>query len=563
MANAAWAIAKHYSNDKQILPPSFDRQNNALYSKGDSGSASHISLSQMWDLEEEGKNVQETRVLETLDDIALQLMDTMAKKTTRLDGGGGGGWRKPMNEAETSMVCWAYAILYPRNVPAGWELPPRVGRWEDEKQTQTETMQRTNNGNDDTITFETVQDSNNVVMQEEFKPTTVVDKLFDAMAQSIVRPQNDGLSTIQRCQWKELSTIAWSYANRGYCQSASSLNLILNLADAATARIEKASWVGGCDDILARDATQIAWALGVMQSDNYKLSDTLEQFISVINDNLLDNTKSRPFEHWTSADCVQMAVALAHGRLDRQTLLQEIYGEAVRSMQADLGPDRPSSETRTNKDFQDFELVVLLWVQARLYLTKDSGQVFDDFAELLPRTLLSRMGMANGASESSLRDIRKAFDGIDFGAQEQANLVWSLTVLEKYNSKDSIQLLRTIFSVCSATCTNGKPIRLEHAHQLWQSIFILEQECPEAIETVDEKTFNFLKDMWDQEKTRPKSSSARHEALSETLNFMGVKHYNEHDEDIDLALVLKTDSKWTHVAELCDSEDCKQRVAVE
>ena len=71
--------------------------------------------------------------------------------------------------------------------------------------------------------------------------------------------------------------------------------------------------------------------------------------------------------------------------------------------------------------------------------------------------------------------------------------------------------------------------------------------------------------MWDQEKSRHKTSSARHRALSETLNFMGVKHYNEHDEDIDLALVLKTDSKWTHSAENCDDEngDYKQRVAVE
>jgi hypothetical protein len=44
---------------------------------------------------------------------------------------------------------------------------------------------------------------------------------------------------------------------------------------------------------------------------------------------------------------------------------------------------------------------------------------------------------------------------------------------------------------------------------------------------------------------------------------MGVKHYNEHDEDIDLALVIKTDSKWTNTSENTDSSEYKQRVAVE
>jgi len=575
LANVAWAIAKHYCSDELIIPPvsasAFDKSASVSFMQGEAGDASTVSLSEMWDLEEdtdgEDEYPSERRVLETLENIADQLMDTMSMSMDGQEENSFG--KKDMNEVEMSMVCWAYAVLYPRNVPTGWELPPRVGQMEKLEKEAMERISDNNNDNDnpkkDTMTFETVQDMtdrSDTRMEEEFIATSFVDRLFDAMAETIVRQQKDGLSMIQICGWKELSTITWSYANRGYCQSNAALDLILHIADAAIARIEKASWVRGCGDILPRDLSEIAWALGVMQSDNYYLSNSLEDFITVINNNLVENGSDRPLKNWKSADCVQMAIALGHGRLDRQFLLKEIYGEALRSIKE----GRINQYNDGNqKQFQDFELVVLLWVQARLYLTKELGEIFDDFAEIVPGKLLYRMHMADSASSKSLEDIQTGFDRIHLGAQQQANLAWSLTVLEKYNSRDSIDILRCIFNVCSASCNDRNFIRVEHGHQLWQSIFILDQECPEAIEGIDEQTFKFLKNMWDQEKSRHKTSSARHRALSETLNFMGVKHYNEHDEDIDLALVLKTDSKWTHSAENCDDEngDYKQRVAVE
>lgn len=117
--------------------------------------------------------------------------------------------------------------------------------------------------------------------------------------------------------------------------------------------------------------------------------------------------------------------------------------------------------------------------------------------------------------------------------------------------------------VCDKSCKAGEQIRLEHAHQLWQAICILEGDCPEAVQSVDSKTKQFMKNVWYQEKSRHKSSSARHRALSQTLDFMGVKHYNEHDEDIDLAIVLKNESKWTMTAEHGDVEESTQKVAVE
>ncbi len=579
LANVSWAIAKHYSMDEHVLPPT--SSSHVSYTQGKAGDGSTVSLSERWDLDDEAddedKYASERQVLETLELIADQLMHTMKRQTDIDDIGGSGGgnggqrWRKELNEVEISMVCWAYAIVYPRNVPAGWELPPRVEQME---KLEKEAMERmyydqndgTTSSKKNSITFETVREmtSNSRVQDEQdFVPTFYADKLFDAMAKTIVHPEKGGMSMLQKCGWKELSTITWSYANRGYCQSNAALNLILNIADAAIARIEKASWVDGCDDILPRDLSEIAWSLGVMQSDNYSLSNSLEDFVTVINDNMVENGSYRPLKNWKSADCIQMAVALGHGRLDRQYFLKEIYSEALHSMKERQASQHEGGGNQNN--FQDFELVVLLWVQARLYLTKELGQVFDDFAEMVPGILLYRMHMADSSADKSLEEVRTGFNRIRLGAQEQANLAWSLTVLEKYKSRDSIDILRCIFTVYSASCHEGALIRVEHGHQLWQSIFILEQECSEAIERVDEETFHFLKSMWEQEKARHKTSSARHQALSETLTFMGVQHYNEHDEDIDLALVIKTDSKWTHLAETSDDEnyDKKQRIAVE
>lgn len=564
LSNAAWAIAKHYSMDKDVLPPS-DYFHNSLVKETstcmDSG---------------------EQTTLRTLEEIAEQLIDIMEGMEGERERKEGIA-KKPINEVEMSMVCWAYAIVYPRNMPAGWELPRRLGKM---KSSSSSKKQGDENGNE--FVFETFNDRSSASAWEDtydkemFIPTSTVDRLYDAMAIHILQPQKvtskankhkqPGISRasnsmIYNCSWKELSTITWSLANRGYCQSEAAVNLILNLSSEAMDRIDHAilqkcsgenenDSKGSGVDILPRDISEMAWALGVMQSDNYYLADSLEHFVDAAEEyvKLNSNSHDRPLHKWKSADCLQMAVALAHGRLDRQFLLKEIYSEALHSIQAD------ANNKKGGKYFQDFELVILLWVQARLYLTEDVGDVYEDFVNVLPSTLISRMNKNNKGGHHHET----------FGSQEQANIAWSLTVLEKYNSPAARKLLRSIFTNCSASCKEG--ISLEHAHQLWQSIFILQDQCPDVVDSIDGNAVTFLKEMWDQEKTRRKTSSARHKALSETLDFMGVQHYNEHDEDIDVALVLKTDSSWTQNATTCESslhgsdhggDDYTQRVAVE
>ena len=75
--------------------------------------------------------------------------------------------------------------------------------------------------------------------------------------------------------------------------------------------------------------------------------------------------------------------------------------------------------------------------------------------------------------------------------------------------------------------------------------------------------YSFVRDSWFREKSRPKLSSKRHKNISKTLDLMGVLHYNEYDEDIDVAIVLKLDSEWNRPADKGYGTEIKRKVAVE
>ena len=82
LANAAWAIAKHYCSDEQILPPTFHNSVEKEYLQGKAGGTSMVSLSEVWDLEEEINSEEEYRsekkLLVTLENIANELMRTLS-----------------------------------------------------------------------------------------------------------------------------------------------------------------------------------------------------------------------------------------------------------------------------------------------------------------------------------------------------------------------------------------------------------------------------------------------------------------------------------------------------
>jgi hypothetical protein len=614
LANSSWAIAKHYSMDNSILPAQIQKQISQKQYNGQS----FISLREEWNLNEvevqqniddnssnsnannnkdKDEDCSKQRVLETLDEIAQSLINSIREQVyTQRQGRRADIMNKDQKGtvkiAEISMICWAYSTIYPRQCPAGWKYPSLMGRMNDNSNSsinnkmnarknktrgssvlkEIESNNDYNNDYDnDTVLFERREQDIGTRRMSQFQeeeevkePSSLVDKLFDVIAQRLVLRQNGSLTMVEQLKWKELSTVAWAYAHRGFCSSYASVTLISQLADVAINRLENL----GLEDEgsvfesipIARDISETAWALGILQTDNFVFSDALEEFIDVIASTCVTMDQSRPLKEWTSADCVQLAVAMAHGRLDDIGLLKNIYDEAVHSLKEEL-KFSSSMSASSNKSFQSWELSVLLWVQARLFLTKELGQVFDEYAELLPRVLLLRMkNVNNGSNIDDIKSLKKLFRSIGLKSQEKANLCWSLTVLEKVDSPEAKQLVQAIFKKTALSCSNGEQIKLEHAHQLWQSIFLLGFPSDEV---VTDEFLSFLRDSWDQEKARRKSSSARHQALSETLDFMGVSHYNEHDEDIDVAIVLKSESKWLNAASKCDLPDYETKVAVE
>jgi len=174
-------------------------------------------------------------------------------------------------------------------------------------------------------------------------------------------------------------------------------------------------------------------------------------------------------------------------------------------------------------------------------LTEQEGVEFDEFTEDAPLFFLK-----------ALREKRGSFTECRIGPQEQANIVWSLVTLEKYHSTEAIILIDLIFAEAARSCKKNRSIQLEHAHQLWQAYFMLEEDCPEAVKRIPKWFVTYLKGKWSIEKARDKKSSARHRSLSSTLQLMGVDHINEHDEDIDVAIILQPNAQWVHETDMDD-----------
>ena len=143
--------------------------------------------------------------------------------------------------------------------------------------------------------------------------------------------------------------------------------MMTNLVGEATRRM--IAWRRGdgaaADSILPRDAIQIAWALGMMGSDNGNVGNALVHLVDAIRGHWINGRKSRrPLAGWTCVDLAQMATAMAHDRLDNQDVLPAVYEESLGRILAGSGGG-----------FSTSEISILLWVQARLYLTPKFGEV--------------------------------------------------------------------------------------------------------------------------------------------------------------------------------------------
>jgi hypothetical protein len=587
LCNACWAIAKHYDRDPSLLPPPPE-----AISKS---SETAFGTAERWDILDDeppgGHNnkeyklqAQQQRVDETIDEIAYQLTLILdesetfsAKDTTTTEEPEQRKKARPQpvqaKVGEICMATWAYGKLRPRSIPPGWEIPPQLGQLPNAKN-EAEKFVRTTS----MITFEQQwgsfgetsktdkKRSNNVEDDEDslFSSESITGQLFDAVGASLCRsPAAMGItvaddttnydddddtniyagSCLETCSWSELANVAWSFASHGRCKSRESQTLLQGIAREASYRLK----VGGkaMQDFLIRDIAQLLWALGTLQADNFRLADDLVVLVESLSTYLRLGEKAPSFgrgrrlARWSCADLVQVALSLAHARIDELNLLRAIYEESHHRVLEEAHNDFNDQDGR--RSFRPWEVSILLWAQARLYLKEEQGSQFEEFAADAPKFFLS-----------SLARNRQTLAERGIGAQEQANIVWSLTVLEHHQSQDSIELINRIFHEAADACENQHTIQLEHAHQLWQAYFLLEEESPESVANVPTWFANYLRDKWTIEKARGKLSSARHKSLSQTLNLMGVRHFNEHDEDIDVAIVLKADASWTHET---DSEE--------
>lgn len=491
-----------------------------------------------------------------------------------------------LSPSELCAAVGAYAsVSQSREIPTGWNSPPRETRvpWEEWASVKRKRVSSA-------ITFERQgwDDDGSVVgdqqRQSEHEPEKDgFDELFDAIAVRLLSPVTkdkgwkDGVhntrmkkekTLLECCSWRELSQIAWAYANRmGQRPMSPTIKTLLHeLAAEATQRLAPHSKYGHTPSNvtsslrssppLPKDISLTLWSLGTLQVRHYSLGEDYVTFVDTVagamglgdddsdTGTLGHSSPERPYSNWNGADLVQFAVSLAHARLDRERVLEELYREGV-------------SQCRT---MRSYELSVLLWVQARLYL-KDG--IFDEFAQSVTNELLRRSSLTpqlinerdqvtnststSMSSTTPLPHHTHPLEHVGIGPREQANIAWSLTVLSTHTHDPNTPiLLQHIFATASSS--SNPTIHREHAHQLWQSYAVLRHEVGIGgepvlpIGVISPEFASFLEEAWRTEKSGRKVSSARHRALSRTLDLMGVPHENEGDEDVDATIIL-TDSK--------------------
>jgi RAP domain len=541
LCNAVWAIARHYERDASVLPPAGERTAVSI--------ARARGVAETWNLAdlERAQNSPARRLDALVDRIAAEIARQLERDPASVKVG------------ELSMACWAYGVIRPRNRPPGWKHGPQLASIQ-RRQPPNDEVERSSSVL--TLKFESWSssslDSDDEV--EESDPPNEVDKLLDAVGRALLVPSNstiqeDCLTRVADCQWKELANMAWAFASHGRSSSMDSQRVLLEIASETARRLrqhQQREEKHGTQ-VLSRDVSQIIWSLGILQTDNYRLADGLVEVVSALVDypGVATASTNRPFLKWSCADIVQVVLSLAHARVDEPDLLRHMFREAAYRLEGDgrtaVHPTELDFSSRTS--FHAWEVSILLWSQARLYLKEPQGEVFDRFARVATSYLCERTDESESLTEIGIR------------AQEQANIAWSLTVLEAYQDPNTVQLLARIFDEAAHTCKREGIIHLEHAHQLWQAIFLLEEGCPEAVQSVPAWFYNYLQDKWTAEKSRTKVSSARHKALSQTLTAMGIAHKNEHDEDIDVAIVLKPSASWVHETSSSVEDDARRTPA--
>lgn len=515
LCNVAWALAKHFDRDGELLP---------------STPMSFVDQYEMWDLCDDLIDSPSQRLNNLIDEIAFQLGNILERDPYGAKVG------------ELCMASWAFGILRKRIRPPGWLHTPKYRK-----------LSRCNpsglESSPNLITFEKTNSNGNSATVSEPDQQRFSGNLLFKIGLSLSQPLSvdvDCHLRMRSCTWSELANLIWAFQSHGGKVVHSSETFLLTAAREATRRLTENG--PEAKQALSRDISQIIYSLGTLLPDNFRLEAGFIPFVKAVSQyarvNTVGENGARPFLHWSCVDIAQTILSLAHSRVDELYLLENLCREASFRMPSLDRHGHASEKSHESFDFR--EINTLLWALARMNL-KD--------------------GVFNVFGTKAIRSINAALDGshsleeIGLGRQEQANICWSLTVLQLYD-EEAKKLLSQIFSDFSSSCRESGIVQIQQAHQLWQSLFLLNDEFPGCIENVPRWFYDFLSERWKEEKSRTKISSARHQSLSKTLSLMGVAHYNEHDEDIDVAIILKPQASWTH--ETIDSKSIEgMKVAVE
>jgi hypothetical protein len=518
LANLAWGLAKFYDYDATLQPLNRWDQ---VSCDGNVVESWNIGSSSIHHRSEDGaRNGADDDALAVtfstiVDSIAIALKEAIRANPDAV------------KTQELCMACWAYGVLRRRRRPTGWQTEPMVGTLMDAGQAATIAKEKRN---DDIIDFygfdEDDDDVDECAAANQSSVLAPVEILLDEIALAFCH----GPERIQNLQWKELANVAWAYATIGRSGADTPLTFLHRLSKEATGRITNDAVHG---TVQSRDLAQIIWSLGILQSDNYRLSDGFNLFVDAVAERIVLMKGIQDISQWSCADIVQTALSLAHARLDEQGLLLRLYKEATARIVTNHSTGAGAMQVE-RKSFFDWELSVLLWIQARLYLTE---QLTEEYAAFTISAL---------KVFSDLIDEGRTLASAGIGSQERANIAWSIAVLNCWQHASIQNVLGRVFAEACAECQEQNCIQLDHAHQLWQTWKILEPHCPQCFADVPAWFRAYLDHQWKVEKARPKKSSARHKALSKTLSLLGVAHVNEHDEDIDVAIVLKPLASWTH-----------------
>jgi RAP domain len=524
LCNAVWALAKHYDRDDRLLPRRPD------YTTLSSDTI--LGQAELWDLRSDLAGSPTQHVDATIDEIARQLTATLRNDV----------WAA--KEGELCMACWAYGILRRRRRPPGWQNGPQLSN--------LPTRKKAKQDHSYFIKFEEWK-SIRKSSSEKFSDVDIsvtgefLDSVGRALSVLTTTPINDKTfcipyERIRRCTWNELANVAWAFAAHGRACSPDTEVLLKAVAAEAARRLNDND--DKAKQALSRDIAQIIWSIGVLQSDNFRLGDGLLDFVCAVSKRAYAEGEN-VFLEWSCPDIVQVMLSLAHARIDDPFLIKSLFKEACCRFHS-----YGEGNNVRGQQWKAWETSILLWAQARLHLTDSYGEVFGEFSKLAVTDI------------NALLKQGSSFQEMGIGPQEQANIAWSLTVLEMYNNPEAMQLLESVFAEAASSCQRDGVIQLEHAHQLWQSLYLLQDESPKCVATIPQWFKDYLREKWFIEKSRLKISSARHISISKTLKLMGVAHYNEHDEDIDVAIVLKPEASWTHETE-SSSVQSGVRVAVE